>query len=160
MEVLLEIFSEGYKGEKINKVRKATRAVLIDEEDKIALLKVSKLKTYKLPGGGINENESIEDALRRECYEETGCEIKNIKEIGVVVENRIFLKQINYCYVCKVKSKGKPEFTKKESDLGFKLEWVSIREAIDKIKSSEKELLGASNIILRETFIVEKTIEK
>ena len=159
MEVLLEINSKDYKGEEINKIRRATRAVLIDENDKIALLNVSKLGIYKLPGGGIDEGEEIEESLKRECYEETGCEIKDIKEIGVVVENRNSLKQINYCFICNVKSKGKPEFTQKELDLGFKVEWVSINEAVDKIRSGNKKISGASNSILRESFIVEKAIE-
>ena len=56
-----------------NKFRKAVRAVVFDNENKVALINVSKHNYYKLPGGGIENFESVEDALRRECLEEAGC---------------------------------------------------------------------------------------
>jgi 8-oxo-dGTP pyrophosphatase MutT (NUDIX family) len=38
---------------------------------------------FDLPGGSIERNESITDALHREFYEETGCKIEIVKNIGV-----------------------------------------------------------------------------
>jgi len=39
--------------------------------------------TWHIPGGGINpEEESMEDALKREIKEETGIEIQNIQPVG------------------------------------------------------------------------------
>ena len=43
---------------------------------------VSRKNNYcRLPGGGIEDNESIEEVLCRETLEETGFMIKNVKAI-------------------------------------------------------------------------------
>jgi len=42
-----------------------------------------------IPGGRILKNESIEDAVKRKVFEETGLQCKIIKQLGVI--NQIFL---------------------------------------------------------------------
>lgn len=39
---------------------------------------------YDLPGGSLYEEESLLAALHRECKEETGLEVKVIKQVGTV----------------------------------------------------------------------------
>lgn len=68
--------------------RKAARAVVFDNENKIGLLNVRSQHYYKFPGGGIKEGESVEVALDRECKEELGVDIQVIKEIGSIIEFR------------------------------------------------------------------------
>ena len=38
--------------------------------------------TFHIPGGGVNTNENVEDAIIREVKEETGLEIKNLVKIA------------------------------------------------------------------------------
>lgn len=112
--------------------RKAVRAVLMDDERKIALLNVTKKNYHKLPGGGAKTEESDFEALRRECLEEIGCDITIEKELGVIKEFRdqFEQEQDSYCYLAKVKGpKGKPKFTAKEIRQGFKPIWVSGEES-------------------------------
>lgn len=129
-----------YKNKSI--VREASRAVLFDDSNKIALLHVSKWSYYKLPGGGIDKGEDKQQALVRECLEETGCNIKIGKEIGKIVEHRgkWNILQTSYCYLASVLSKkGNPEFEQGEIDDGFELLWVNIDEALDLLKKSQPD---------------------
>jgi len=114
-------------------MRKAARAVIIDDQQCVALLHVTTANYYKLPGGGIEPNETIEEALHRECWEETGSKIEIIQEIGSVTEYRKMyeLTQISYCYLAKViGEKGIPEFTPDEQQDGFEIVWLSYDQAL------------------------------
>lgn len=113
-------------------LREAARAIVLDAENNVAILHVTNEKYYKIPSGGIEHNENKIDALKRECLEEIGCEIKVIDEIGVITENRKMFKlnQVSYCYFAKVVGeKGNPEFTEDEIKEGFELLWIPYEKA-------------------------------
>ena len=59
-------------------IRRAARAVVLDSDDRILLVRwVNEemgVDTWLTPGGGIDEGEDAEEALRRELREETGLE--------------------------------------------------------------------------------------
>ena len=166
---LLKIIKEedvisGYskKKEVSYRLREAARAVLFDKDDKIALLKVSKINYYKLPGGGIEGDEDKKIALRRECKEEAGCGIEIGEEIGMIEEYRdkINIYQKSYCYISKVLGeKGKTEFTEKENNEGFYLEWVKLNKAIDLIKNSKPLDYEGKFIIVRDLRFLEEAIK-
>lgn len=122
------------------KRRRASRAVVLDNKNKVGILYVSKENYYKLPGGGIKKGESIRSALGRECEEELGVNIKIVKEIGYIVELRDEFKlyQKSYCYLARVISYKKgPRFTKIEKQQKFKNLWISINEAIELFNTNQ-----------------------
>ena len=57
-------------------LRQAVRAVMIDPADRVLMVQLDLSFTnwvgWVLPGGGIEEGEDVETALRRELFEETG----------------------------------------------------------------------------------------
>ncbi len=113
--------------------REAARAIVIDPEKRIGLLKVTKKNYYKLPGGGIKKGEDIKAALDRECEEELGVEVKVLKEIGSIIEYRAKFKlyQTSHCFLTKTNSvKKAPNFTNKEKSSGFEIIWVKPNEAL------------------------------
>ncbi|HCC83730.1 TPA: hypothetical protein DEP96_02690 [Candidatus Uhrbacteria bacterium] len=69
-------------GEKIDNPleRLSVYGVILNDAKQILVVNVR--SKYHLPGGGIDEGEDEESALRREASEETGYEISNIKFIG------------------------------------------------------------------------------
>ena len=63
------------------KERRASRAVVFDREKNIALLRITKKYFHKLPGGGIEDGESIADALERE-QRRAGVDEQPVRAIG------------------------------------------------------------------------------
>ncbi len=155
MEKILELRDENVGFETTSnvnyKTRTASRAVL-KKGNLIALLNVSKHCYYKLPGGGVEKGETLEDALQREVWEETGCTFKTLKEIGEIVEHRSKLKivQTSHCFLAEVVSDGEPHFTQKEINDGFKLEWVMLEKAIELLKKSTPDTYDGKFIVKRD----------
>lgn len=157
METLLTLDPESCTKEEKESypVREAARAVLLDERDQVALLYVSEQNYYKLPGGGVEADEGRMSALKRECLEETGCQISVISEIGIIVEYRKFcsLKQISYCYLAKINGeKDSPTFTSEEQEEGFELRWFPSAQALQLLSKNEaKDLEGRDYIVPRDS---------
>jgi 8-oxo-dGTP diphosphatase len=135
MEPVLTLTDEdiGIQSEPVDewRERRAVRCILM-RGDKIALLHVRKDHYHKLPGGGIEGEENIEDALRREVVEETGSQILIGELLGVIIEYRSKFKELqpSTCYFATEQSAGTPTYTQEEQDHGFALEWYSLRDAL------------------------------
>lgn len=147
MELIREINEKdiGYNHENIviaYKLRKASRSIVLNDLNKIALLYVSKNKYHKLPGGGIEAGEDIKTALNREVMEEAGVDINVLGEIGTIIEyrNKQELLQISYCFYSEVVGDVKEtSFTDDEINNGFKLKWVDLDEAISTVENDEPD---------------------
>ncbi len=140
-------------------VRKAARAVVFDKEKNVALLHVSKAGYYKLPGGGVEGGENIQTALQRECWEEIGCEVEILGEIGSITEYRkmFSITQISYCYLAKLKGeKGVPNFDKGETEEGFKEIWMPYDKAMEAITQNiTSDFEGGEYIVPRDVIFLE-----
>lgn len=148
------------------RIRYASRGIVLRDDGMVALFNKSKKNEYKLPGGGIDENENKDAAFIRECLEETGCEVEIVRELGIIEEHKSLdnFKQISYVFVGRVKKDtSELHLTKKEQDEGAKLIWVSpldalslITNCMDNLVASEYENLYHSKfIVLRDRYILE-----
>ena len=129
--------------------RPSVRGIII-RDGKIAMMHSNKYDYYKLPGGGIEPEETLEDTLIREVREESGLIVKpeTIKEFGYVrrIEKGkyedIFV-QDNYYFLCEAESTVvEQELEDYEAEEQFVLEFVSVTDAISVNESSnhfEKE---------------------
>lgn len=117
--------------------RKAARAVVFDSDGNVALLHATQKHYHKLPGGGVEEGESIEAALRREVLEEIGCSIGNLKELGMIEEyrNKLQLHQLSYCFIVDIVGpKGEQHLEAGEMADGHEPKWLSIERAIQTLE--------------------------
>ena len=166
MELLKEIYDQDIGLDKkdysdINQVRKSARAVILNN-NKIAIIYASKENYHKLPGGKLEENEDVITALKRESLEEAGCNIKNIKELGCIIEykNKSKKLHISYGYLADADGDIKdPQFTEREKDQGFELIWLPIDEAISRMEKDSPENYHAKYIVARELTYLKKARE-
>ncbi len=129
--------------------RPSVRGIIV-RDGKIAMMHSKKYNYYKLPGGGIEPEETLEDTLIREVREESGLIVKpeTIKEFGFVrrIEKGRFediFVQDNYYFLCEAETTVMDqELDDYEAEEQFVLEFVSISDAISVNESSnhfEKE---------------------
>jgi len=95
--------------------------VILNDSGKILLIKGAK-RGWELPGGLLEYNETIIDALTREVREETGVEIHNIRYRGLF--HNIIEKILNLLFIADYKE---GELTTSEESLDVK--FFSFEEA-------------------------------
>lgn len=151
-------------------LRLGARGIVIREDGKIAIFNKSNKNEYKLPGVGLEDEETPEKAFQREVLEETGCEVKIIENLGTTEEYKSLnnFKQISYVFVGKVlKDTKQLNVTEKEKDEGAKLLWETPQKALELITKCYNELVASKYesiystkfVVLRDRKILEKYIE-
>ncbi|KAA1156827.1 NUDIX domain-containing protein [Pseudoalteromonas fuliginea] len=142
-----------------------TARAIVTKNNKILLMYTNRYEDYSLPGGGVDDGESIEQGLIRELSEETGAQkISVVKAFGLYEEYRPWYKEDfdiihikSYCYVCNIADElGKTQLEHYEQQNGMTAKWVNISDAIAHnertLANSEKQGLS----ILRETYLLKK----
>ncbi|MBD5113303.1 MAG: NUDIX domain-containing protein [Ruminococcaceae bacterium] len=139
MRLLFEIDTKDYDLNGTAFVRPSARCIIV-KDGKVAMVHSIKYNYYKFPGGGIEGDESKEEAVIRETLEETGLKIipESIKEFGYV--HRIqkndypdadYFVQDNYYYFCDVKNSSEMQkLDDYEADEQFTLEYIEPSKAI------------------------------
>ncbi len=127
--------------ENVNYKPRITARAVLRKGNEISLLYVSKYDYHKLPGGGVEEGESIKDALEREILEEIGCTINVLGEIGEIIEHKSYegIVQTSHCFIAEVVKEGESNFTQEEINDGFEVVWVTLEEAIRLLTSCKTE---------------------
>lgn len=122
-------------------LRNRAAGIVLNNKKEIILMNLTNMHFHMLPGGGMDSNEDLQEALYRELKEETGANVEIISELGIVVENleQRQMKQITYFYLTKVVGEiGEPNFMPDELEQGYQVEWYSIDDTI-KILEEENE---------------------
>ena len=123
-ELFINLQDDQWEFDYIDHDRTVVRAIVFDEEDKFYFVKAvrdddfGKATLIETSGGGVEENEELLDAIKRELKEELGVEVDVVCKIGVVSDyyNLIHRHNINNYFLCKVKSFGDKNLTKEEMD--------------------------------------------
>ncbi|NRA60266.1 MAG: NUDIX domain-containing protein [Psychrobium sp.] len=142
--------------------RLAARGIILNG-DNILLLYTARYDDYTLPGGGVDANEDIISALKRELAEEVGaCNVSNIKEFGRFEEYRPWYKNdfdtifmISYCYSCTIdKELASTKLEDYEIRNGMRPLWINIFDAIAHNEKTLKNSNKKGMSIERETFLL------
>ena len=123
--------------EKTDEIRFCVRVLLFNDKNEICVIKSEKYGYTQLPGGGIENDESIVGALKRETKEETGWLISNIEPIGYTLERRedkrnthSWGKDISYVFkAIPIKQVG-TNYMEDEITEGFKPIWLRLEDFI------------------------------
>ena len=129
----LDVFRDGITKEDIGDVphRTGCRAV-VKKDDKYLVVRLRKWDITTFPGGGLEENETLEECCIRELLEETGIIGKIVRRNVSVTE--YFLDSIwtNVYFTCEfVKDTGITNYTQEEIDLGLEKSWKTLDEIMD-----------------------------
>ncbi len=158
-EILLNPHNIPEKEYKTYRQREAARGIVTNGKNEIGTVYVGLYDYYKLPGGGIKEGETPEQAMQRECIEELGCHVTKlntlpIKIIEVKTEFRIL--QINHILSCIAdKFIGQRDLSDYEKTLKFQVKWQEYQNCINSFVS--KHPTGGEDshyITVRDTMII------
>ena len=98
-------------------IKSVFAAIETDDEGSLLLIKRRDVPLWVLPGGGVEEGESPEEATVREVLEETGLQVETTRLVGSYTSKNIFFKPVNV-YACKV-IKGEISSSKETADCQF-----------------------------------------
>ena len=139
MRLLFEIDTKDYDRNGVAFVRHSARCINI-KNGLVAMVHSIKYDYYKFPGGGIEEDESKENAMIRETREEAGLVVisESVKEYGYVHriqksshDDADYFVQNNYYYICDVEESIQAQaLDEYEADEQFTLEYVEPDRAI------------------------------
>lgn len=129
----------GFENKELNNPRKriGARGIVL-KGNRIALFYKKNENEFKLPGGGVEDGENLEEAFCREVLEETGCKVKIISKLGTTEEFKSIenFYQLSHVFFAEVIEDTKQlHLTEKESAEGAELLWVTLDEAIEKVNN-------------------------
>ncbi len=155
MRVLATLQDTEYPKKGKDHIRLIARGVVLNEEGKVAIHHIyrddifGKQWYYETPGGGVDEGETPEEGLLRECEEEIGCHIEILAEIGEIDdEYRLISRQNrNLFYLCRIKQKAQKHFESEGDAMIMETLYVPIDQAISLYESMEDH--GVSGLVKR-----------
>ena len=143
-------------------LRKSARAIVLNDKGEMAAQYLNTYKYHKLPGGGVDQGEAIEDAVKREVLEEVGCECEITRALGMIIEYRKKEKllHISYGFAAKMISEiGAPTLETGEIAEGQETVWLTPEEVLAKMKTDNPGKSEGFFILEREKTFLEEFLK-
>lgn len=121
-ELRLELQDTQWPFSAVDHDRLIARAVAVDDEGFFYFVRAQRDDEFgratliETSGGGVEEGEELEAAIRRELREELGAEVEILCRIGTVSDyyNLIRRHNLNHYFLCRVRSFGEKKLTRDE----------------------------------------------
>lgn len=140
MDIIGEFVDDQYL-RKVGKwhTREVSRAIVYRKDGKFAVHRIKrddsfgKCTYFETPGGGIDEKETPDEAVIRECKEELGYEIEIIQPIGIIKDQYALIgrNNINYYFLAKQKRLTGKHYVSEGDSLIDKTLYLPIDEIIE-----------------------------
>ncbi len=150
-EIKLELCDNEWPFEYTDHDRNIVRAIVFDDEGYFYFVRAdrddifAKAVVIETSGGGVEGDEDLENAIKRELREELGAEVEVITKIGVVSDyyNLIHRHNINNYYLCKAFYFGERHLTDDEIEK-YHLSTIklSFKEAVEEYEGCKNSKLG------------------
>lgn len=122
---------------KLHYPHESSCVVIINDREEILLIRSKRYITsrleWEIPAGRMEENESPEEAARRECLEETGCILKDLTYLCCQNPANGMSDLKIHVFGARVESEG-PEFDKNEVQ---EKKWIPKNEVLDMLRANE-----------------------
>lgn len=126
------IFLDDFVG---NWPSEASRGVIQFSDGDILVFFKERIGQYKLPGGGKENDETLEQTFMREVLEETGYMVKNIRKVGIVKDQT----QTSYIFVAEPYGEAQ-EIHPDEDEIKFSAKCLKMNPA-DVLKNMKKFII-------------------
>lgn len=156
MKLSLILQDDQYPFNGLTNSRKVARAIIFNELGEVAIHHIHRDDQFgrqsylETPGGGVDEGESYEMAVERECLEELGAHIAVLECLGSCEDayNLIGRKNLNKFYLCRLKDlKASKHLVSRGDSLIEYSEWLPIDKLLDAYAKMPDE--GVSILVKR-----------
>ncbi len=150
-ELNIELKDTEYKNDYINHDRNIVRAIVYDDNNDFYFVRANRDDDFgkailiETSGGGVEKDEDLNSAIKRELKEELGANVSIICKIGIVSDyyNLIHRHNINNYFLCKATSFEDKNLTEQEiKDFHLSTLKLSYEEAIKEYKYRSFTKLG------------------
>ena len=166
-ELLIELQDTEWPFEYTDHDRRVARAIVFDDEGYFYFIRAERDDDFgratliETSGGGVEADEDLDSAIKRELKEELGAEVRVVCKIGVVSDyyNLIHRHNLNNYFLCKVASFGDKHLTRDEiEDFHLSTLKLTYEEAVAEYEKRRETRLGKL-IANRELPILKKARE-
>ncbi len=150
-EIYLELKDNEWPFDYVNHNRIIVRAIVLDNDGYFYFIRAKrddifgKATMIETSGGGVEENEDLISALKRELKEELGVQVNVIDKIGTVSDyyNLLHRHNISNYFLCKIKTFGNNNLTEDEKNI-FHISTLKLTfdEAIKEYKRCANTKIG------------------
>ena len=143
--------------EMFSKMRTGCRGIVVNDGN-ILVSREANVDLWLIPGGGLEDGETLGECCAREVLEETGFIIEPVEEYLLVNEYYEEYKYVTHYFICKMVGIGHQNLTEEEKSRGLVPKWLDLQDLLSIF--SEHQKYAKTNEMKRGMYLREYTALK